>query len=175
MAGGASHAPSELLMDFQQRLRMAIERGHRRRDQQDREARERAMNEDELKRLHSQARLQLSEYIESCMRQVPQNFPGFQYETIYGERGWGAACSRDDLRIERGGRRENDFSRLELTIRPFSSVHVVDLAGKATIRNKELFIRSYFEPILDVDTAKFQDLVDAWIVEFAEQYAAKSS
>ncbi len=160
-------------MDFNERLQKAIQRGQRRSDDRARQDREKQLSEDELKRLHTQYRLQLSEHIESCLKTLPAHFPGFDYQTVFGQRGWGASCSRDDIRMS-GGRRNNDYSRLEMTIRPFSEYHVVDLATKGTIRNKEVFSRNHFEKIEDVDDAKFIELIDLWVLEYAELYAAKS-
>ena len=161
-------------MGFEERLQKAIQRGQRRNDSIQREAEAEALSGEELKRLHNQYRLQLSEQIEQCLKTLPHHFPGFEYETIFGERGWGAACKRDDIRMSRGGRRNNDYSRLEMTIRPFSSYHVVELAAKGTIRNKEVFNRNYFEKIEDADSAKFAELIDVWVLEYAELYAAKT-
>lgn len=158
-------------MDFEQRLQKAIQRGQRRGDVRSREAQQERMSEEELKGLHVQYRLQLSEHIEQCLKNLPHHFPGFEYETIFGERGWGAACRRDDIRMS-GGRRQNDYSRLEMTIRPHSKYHVVELVAKATIRNKEVFSRTHFEKIEDADPAKFIELVDIWVLEYAEMYAA---
>jgi hypothetical protein len=92
-------------------------------------------------------------------------------ETLYGDRGWGAACSRDDLMMS-GGRRSNVFSRLEVAVRPFSEYHVVDLQAKGTVRNRELLSRRHFENIADTDAARFEELIDSWIVEYAELYSA---
>ena len=158
-------------MEFERRLQKAIQRGQRRNEVRSQEAQLQQLSEEELKRLHVQYRLQLSEHIEQCLRQLPQHFPGFEYDTIYGERGWGAACRRDDIRMT-GGRRSNDYSRLEMTIRPHSSSQVVELAAKATIRNKEVFNRTHYEKIEDADAAKFIELVDIWVLEYAEMYAA---
>lgn len=160
------------MSDFEERLERAVQRGARRQEERQREASAKALSEEELKARHSKFRLQLSEHIEECLRKLPNYFPGFQLETMFGDRGWGAACSRDDVRIERN-RRGTDYSRLELTIRPFSSYHVVDLSGKATVRNKEVFSRNYFEPIAECDPEKFIDLIDAWVLEYAEIYAAR--
>lgn len=160
-------------MDFDERLQQAIQRGQRRHSELAQDARKRALTEDELKQLHSKYRLTICEHIEHCLGQLPHHFPGFQYETIYGERGWGGACSRDDLTLSRGAGRQSTFTRIELTVRPFSSIHVLDLAGKATIRNKEIFNRNMFEKIEDADPARYNDLVDAWTLEFAEIYAAR--
>lgn len=160
-------------MDFEQRLKKAIDRGQRRGDTRALDTETETFSAEEVKRLHSQYRLQLSEHIEDCIRRLPSHFPGFQYETIYGERGWGAACQRDDVRLIARGKRENYFSRLEVTVRPFSALHVLDLAAKGTIRNKELFTRQHFEKVEDADPSRYIELIDAWILEFAELYSAK--
>jgi hypothetical protein len=159
-------------MNFDERLQKAIERGERRGMAEQEAARRKKLTEEELKQLHTQYRLQLSEHIERCLETLPNHFPGFRFETIYGERGWGAAVRRDDIRIV-GGRRNDEYSRLELTVRPISSVMVVDLTGKATLRNKEAFTRSYFEKIEDADPQKFEQLIDAWTLEYAEMYASQ--
>lgn len=163
------------MSSFEQRLSKAVERGQTRRADQDRVERQQQLSEDELKKLHTQYRLKFSERIESCLRQLPQYFPGFQCQTVYGERGWGAACSRDDLGVSDGRRSSSYFSRLEMTIRPYSSSHVVDLAAKGTIRNKELFSRNHFELIDEVDEDTFLNLIDVWVLEYAEQFAAATS
>jgi hypothetical protein len=161
-------------MSFEDRLQKAIERGKRRSEVRRSEVEARTLSEEELKRLHSNYRLQISEHIEKCVRQLPNFFPGFRLETLYGERGWGMACSRDDLRVGADRRRASDYSRLEMTVRPASPAHVLELAAKGTIRNKEAFNRNYFEQLPDVDLDKFLELVDVWVLEYAELYAAKS-
>ena len=52
-------------------------------------------------------------------------------------------------------------------------MHVLDLTAKGTIRNKEVFNRSFFEKLADVDLDKFRELIDVWVLEYAELYAAK--
>ena len=159
-------------MSFDDRLRQAIERGQKRGEARAHEAQKQAMTEEECKRLHSQLRLRLSEQIEACVKRLPNVFPGYQYETIYGDKGWGGACFRDDLRIA-GGQRTSNYSRLEMTVRPYSpSLHVLELAAKGTIRNKEAFNRNYYEKLEEVDEAKFRDLIDVWVLEYAEMFAA---
>ncbi len=161
-------------MSFEDRLQQAIERGKRRGEARRKEAAAQALSDEELKRLHSSYRLQLSEHIEKCIRQLPNHFPGFRLETLYGERGWGGACSRDDLRVGDGRRRSNDYSRLEVMVRPATRSRVLELAAKGTIHNKEVFNRNHYEPLADVDLERFLELVDVWVVEYAELYAAKS-
>ena len=161
-------------MSFDDRLRQAIVRGQRRSEAAAHEAAVRALTEEEYRRLHSQRRLTLSEHVESCLKRLPNFFPGFQYETMYGDRGWGGACFRDDLVITRGTR-SNNYSRLEVTVRPYSQLHVLDLAAKGTIHNKEVFNRTYFEELATADEHKFEELIDAWVLEYAELYAARTA
>ena len=78
-------------MDFEKRLQKAIERGQRKGRHHEQEAAARAMGEEELKRLHTQYRLQLAEHIEKCLQHLPHHFPGFQRETIYGKHSWAAS------------------------------------------------------------------------------------
>jgi hypothetical protein len=159
-------------MSFDDQLKQAIERGKKRGDEHAREARAKALTEEELRRMHTQFRLHLSEHIEACLKRLPAHFPGFQFETVFGDRGWGAACKRDDLRLTRGTR-ASDYSRLEVTVRPHSPLNILEITGKGTVRNKEVFNRTYYELIADVDLEKFQQLVDAWVLEYAERYAAQ--
>jgi hypothetical protein len=161
------------LMEFHRRLEKAIERGHRTRDARARAAAAKALSEKELARLHSQYRLELSERIEACLKQLADQFPGFRFETLVNEKGWGGAISRDDIRLRSPGRRNTYFSRLEMLIRPATSYHVLDLAAKATIRNKEIFHRSHFQELAEVDLTSFTELIDLWTLEYAELYAAK--
>jgi len=158
-------------MDFEQRLSKAIERGHRASDEKAKAQREQAVSEEEFKRLHGQYRLQLSERIEQCLRKLPDHFPGFRYETIVGDRGWGAAVSRDDLGLQGAGRRQNLFTRPQMTVRPMSSYHVLELAAKGAIRNKEVYNRTQYQRLTEVDITSFFELIDLWVLEFAEMYA----
>ena len=138
-------------MEFRERLEKAIERGRRIGDARAQAEAQKAVNEEELRRLHRQYRLEVSERIERCLRQVVDQYPGFRFETIVGERGWGGAVSRDDIEMQPGGSRTNYFSRLEMVIRPVSSYFVLELTSKATIRNRELFNRSHYQQVTEVD------------------------
>ena len=159
------------MSDFEERLKRAIERGEKRHDSRRAAAEAAAMTEEQYRELHGSLRLRLSEYIAQCLQKLPQYFPGFDYETTFGEKGWGGACIRDDIDLT-GGRRRNLYSRLEMAIKPYSSVHVLELVAKATIRNKELFNRAHYEKLSEVNEADFRDLIDLWIVEYAEQFSA---
>jgi hypothetical protein len=159
-------------MDFEQRLDKAIERGHRANAARARAEAERALSEKELQRLHAQYRLELSEHVERCLRQLADRFPGFHFETVIDDRGWGAALSREDLRLRPGQRRQTCFSRLEMIVRKLSPSYVLELAAKATVCNREFFNRSHYQQLAEVDPASFRELIDLWVLEYAERYAA---
>ena len=159
-------------MNFRERLQRASERGKQARAGQLNEAAAKALSEEECRRLHSQYRLTVTEYIEHCLRELADNFPGFRHETLMKERGWGAAVSRDDVNLS-GGSRANDFSRFEIVVRPYSEFHVLDLATKATVRNKEVFTRNQFQQLGEADLDSFKNTIDLWTLEFAERYAAE--
>lgn len=160
--------------DFRSRFESAIKRGQQRREHSADEAKRKELSEEELKRLHTSFRLSLSERIEAKMKNIVDAFPGFREESLFGEVGWGSACYRDDLLIQEG-RRSNQYSRFEMVIRPYSDLRVLDLKGKGTVKNRELFNRSLFRNIEEVDVEEFESVIDAWTIEYAEQYAAKST
>ena len=122
--------------------------------------------------MHSEYRLELTEYIEQCLRQVVDQFPGFLMESVMAEEGWGTAVRRDDLGLVSGGGRENFYSRLELVVRPYSQVHVLELATKGTIRNKEIYNRNQYQRLGEIDLDSFKELIDLWVLEYAERFAA---
>ncbi|MBW3538959.1 MAG: hypothetical protein KY476_01690 [Planctomycetes bacterium] len=159
-------------MEFEKRLERAIVRGEQMRDARSREAAERELTEHELRTVHSQCRVELSEHIEKCLSKLADHFPGFRFETIVSEGGWGAKLSRDDLHF--GGRSaQNRYSRLEMLVRPFSDARIVELAAKGTIHNKEVLSRTNFQFLAQVDLDSFRELIDLWVLEYAEAYAAR--
>jgi hypothetical protein len=160
-------------VNFDERLQRAIERGSRAAQQRRGQEAAQALTEEQCKRLHSQHRLHLSDYIEKCLRRLPQHLPGFQYENVVSDRGWGAAISRDDADVLGGRPRSNVFSRLEMVVRPYSSGHILELAARGTIRNKEVYNRTQYQPLGEVDLEQFDNLVDLWVLEYAELYAAR--
>lgn len=161
-------------MEFDKRLERAIQRGQQTRTRKGREEAEKLLTEEELRTLHSQCRLELSERIEACLRQMADHFLGFRYQSIVGEEGWGARISRDDINIQPGGRKSTRYSRLEMLVRPFSQAHIVELVAKGTIRNKEVMNRNHFQFLSQVDAESFCELIDLWALEYAEQYAART-
>lgn len=159
-------------MDFEDRLEKAVQRGQKRGQARSAAARAKALSAAELKRLHNECRLALSEHIDKCIGALPHHFPGFEKETIFGEAGWGTAVKRDDAGQRRGSGRANFYSRLEVTVRPVSSAFLLEVVAKGTIRNKEVFNRKHFEKLSEVDLDTFRELIDLWVLEYAELYAA---
>jgi hypothetical protein len=158
-------------MDFRERLQRASERGKQARAAQQHEAAAKALSEAECRRLHSQYRLELTEFIEQCLHELADNFPGFRYETIVDETGWGAGVGRDDVSIG-SGRRGNLFSRLRVVVSPFGKYHVLELSAKGTVRNKEVLSRNHYQQLADVDVQSFRELIELWVLDFAELYSA---
>jgi hypothetical protein len=105
------------------------------------------------------------------IKKVADLFPGFQFTTVFGDAGWGAACIRDDLIMERG-QRKNKYSRFEMVVRPVNEFFILDLQAKGTIANRELMTRSFYQPLGEVDLNKFRELIDAWALTYTELYAA---
>ncbi|MCA9074039.1 MAG: hypothetical protein KDA93_03330 [Planctomycetaceae bacterium] len=159
-------------MDFQDRLERAISRGNRAADARVQAEAAKTMSEEELKTLHSQSRLDLSDHIESCLKMLADRFPGFEYGSILNDEGWGARITRDDISVQRGSGSNTLYSRLEMTVRPLGSVPIVELVGKATIRNKETFSRNHYQRLEEIDIESFREMIDLWVLEFAEQFAA---
>jgi hypothetical protein len=161
------------MMDFEKRLEKAIERGQRMGSARAEAEAQRALDEQEMRRLHTQYRLELSDHVEKCLREIPQHLPGFSYEPVVSERGWGAAVSRNDVELAPGRRPATRFSRLEVLVRPLSESFVLEVNAKATVRNKEFFKRTHYQRLAEADLTSFTGLVDLWVLDFAEQYAAR--
>lgn len=167
-------------MDFEKRLQQAIQRGQQESNAKDQARAERTLGEAELRKIHADLRLQFSEHIEECLRQLVDHFPGFEFSSIVGEEGWGSLINRDDLGL--GSSRTQPqhknyysryYSKLQLLIRPFSTAHIVELVGKGTIRNKEIFSRTQYQRLPDVDISVMKQTIDQWVLEYAEKYAAQ--
>jgi hypothetical protein len=158
-------------MEFRERLQKASDRGRQAREARLSEAAARAMSEEECRRLHSNYRLTLADYIEKYLRELADNFPGFRLESIVDETGWGNAVNRDDIAIT-NGRRQNVFSRLKIVVSPFNKYEVLEIVAKGTVRNKEAFSRNHYQRLADVDIECFRELIELWVLDYAEIYAA---
>jgi hypothetical protein len=160
-------------MDFEQRLQRAIERGEKSRDVRDRAAVERQLSAEELRSRHSSARTDLSDTIEACLRKLGDHYPGFQYQSLIGADGWGAKISRDDLRLQPGRASETLYSRLEMIVTPMGNVPIIEVVGKGTIRNREVYHRRHYQQLSQLDLHVFEQMIEQWVLEYAEQYAAQ--
>lgn len=163
-------------MDFEQRLERAIERGQRQRDAESRDRALQAMTEEECKNLHSKSRLELSEHVEGCLRKLSDYFPGFDYETLMSADGWGARIRRDDLAPGAPGTKGlvHYYSHLEMLVKSYSTARIVELVARGAIRNKEVLSRTHFQQLSQIDIEVFKDVVDQWVLEYAERYSARS-
>lgn len=159
-------------MDFEDRLEQAIERGQRSRNARAQAEHQKTLSEEELRNLHSSARLNLSEHAETLLKKLADHFPGFRFETVVDEDGWGARISRDDVNLGAGGR-ANQYSRFQILVKPFSEkAKIVEVVAKGAIRNKELLNRSHFQFLAEFDEDRYKEVIDLWALEFAEQFSS---
>ena len=161
-------------MEFEQRLKRAIQRGEQSRAASDRADIVRQMTAEELKGRYSTGRIEVSGHIENCLRKLVDYFPGFNFTSIVDDTGWGARIVRDDLSLKAGRVHESQYSRLELVVTPRSAADILEVVAKGTIRNREVFHRRYYQRLIELDVAVFNAQIDAWVVEYAEQFAANS-
>ena len=161
-------------MEFQERLKRAIARGEKTRDEQTRLDTDAQLSLDELKTMHSGFRLEISDHIEQCLKQLTEMMPGFEYQSVVGEDGWGAKLTRDDLLLKPGQAAKTQYSRLEMLISPFTPTAIVELVTKGTVRNREVLNRKNYQKVDDFDVDSFREMVDHRVLEFAEQYSGSS-
>jgi hypothetical protein len=160
-------------MNFEQRLRRAIERGEQSRDAARQADRQRELSAEELRNRYSHARIELTEHIELCLRRLADHFPGFALASIV-EEDWGARITRDDLRLRAGRPHAAEYSRLEVTVSPRGAADILEVVAKGTIRNKEVFNRRFYQPLRELDLDTIRDQIDLWVLEYAEQFAAQN-
>lgn len=159
------------MTDFEDRLQKAIQRGQQNRNSTGASAEADALTEEQMRLQHSQLRNEIAEHIENCLRKLCDHFPGFDYQTVVNEKGWGARISRDDIRLGRGTAK-NEYSRLEILVRPFSDTHILEIATKGTIRNRESLNRTNFRFLREASVDGLKPIVDGIVLEFAEQFSA---
>jgi len=158
-------------MDFDKRLQDAIARGERSRDDQDRADEAAALSEEDLRNHHSAARLELTEHIEQCLKSLADHFPGFRFQSTYGEDGWGARLNRDDFNPVPGSK--NLLSRFEVLVGPFTDTHILRVTAKGMIDNREAINRSHFQFLTETDLPAFREQIDRWCLEYAERFASR--
>jgi hypothetical protein len=159
-------------MEFGDRLQRAVERGKQRRLAADRQQELAQLTEEESKALHAQARVSLSDHVESCLRRLAREFPGFDFQTVLSPEGYGAKVSRDDLRSRGGREMAHEYSHLEVIIRSYSSGRILEVVCRGAIANKEVLSRSFYQALQQLDLDLFYSQVDQWLLEYAEKYAA---
>lgn len=159
-------------MDFDARLQRAIERGEKAKEVRGRVAEAEKLTTEELKALHSTYRLEMTEHVEDTLKKLADHLPGFEYQAVYSEDGWGARLVRDELYLEPGSKAETHYSRLEVLVTPFSPSAIIEVTVKGTVRNREMLNRKHYQRLAEVDLNAFKELIDQRILEFAEVYTA---
>ena len=158
-------------MSFEDRLKAAIARGESAKQASSAAEADAALSEESARTRHTEVRLALSNSIERQLREIADHFPGFSVDTVLGDAGWGARIQRTD--VVRGDRR-GQLSRLEVAVRPFTKTRIVEVTAKGTIRNRETIQRSHFEHLHQAELSRLEQVVENWVLEFAEQFAAVS-
>ena len=161
------------MSNFDERLQKAIQRGEQSRMADSASADADAATEEELRAIHAHLRNDLTEHIETCLQKLCDHFPGFEYSTVLNEKGWGARIIRDDIKLGRGITR-NEYSRLEVLVRPFSDMHILEIATKGTLRNRETLNRSNYRFLKEASLPDLKKIVDGIVLEFAEQFSANA-
>jgi|UniRef100_A0A7C4LLK2 hypothetical protein len=159
-------------MDFQERLQRAVQRGEQRRTQSARHQILEQLSEEESRALHAQARAELSDHIEHCLRHLADTFPGFEFQTVLSADGYGAKVRRDDLRARGGRPLVHEYSHLELLVRSYSNSRILEVVGRGTVANKEVLNRSAYQFLNQLDLETLKQQVDQWVLDYAERFAA---
>lgn len=61
-----------------------------------------------------------------------------------------------------------------MLVRPYSASRIVELVARGAIRNKEVLSRSHFQQLTQIDIDAYRDIVDQWILEYAEKFSARA-
>lgn len=160
------------MSDLDDRLKRAINRGQKSRDAKGQEAGKKQATVEELRTRHSELRLVLSDHIENGLRKLCDHFPGFDFSSVINEDGWGARITRDDINLNPGSR-GNLYSRFEILVKPFSDAHILELATKGTVRNRESLSRNNYRFLNEAEESDLKEVVDNLVIEFAEQFSAE--
>lgn len=158
-------------MNFDERLKRAILRGEQEKTERSRAAEFEQLTIEELRTMHSGYRLELSEHIENCEQKLVDHLPGFEFQTILNEDGWGGRITRNDLHLVPGKPAESRYSRLEMVISPFTPTAILELVTKGTVRNREVMNRKNYQKVNELELASFKEMIDLRALEFAEQYS----
>ncbi len=160
--------------NFEERLSQAIQRGNRQREEAGSQRARAARTDEDYRQQHGALRIELSDQIETAIRKMVKHFPGFNFRTVISPDGWGAHASRDDV----SGTTRRDvtqlYSYLEILVRPYnSSARIIDLVVRGTIRNKEILRKNEFNLLDEANTEQLKNIIDQWVVQYAERYAAQ--
>ena len=159
---------------FDSRLQRAIQRGEHARAAAGKAAAAKQLSAEEQKSVFSRTRLQLIERIEECLKKLADHFPGFSFQAVMRDDAWGASVSRDDIAVQRGEGSKALYSRLEIAVTPLGSAGIIELVAKGTIRNREAFHRRNYQRLEQVDVETFNELIDLWVLEYAEMFSASA-
>jgi hypothetical protein len=60
-----------------------------------------------------------------------------------------------------------------MLVSPATSAQILELSAKGTVCNREIFSRTQYQRLAELDLPIFSNLIDLWVLEYAERYAAQ--
>ena len=69
----------------------------------------------------------------------------------------GARGSVGTIRVRVSGKPESAYTRFEMVIKPFSDAHIIEVASKGTIRNRETLKRNHYQFLTEADVDSLQE------------------
>jgi hypothetical protein len=60
-----------------------------------------------------------------------------------------------------------------MLISPVTASMFLELTAKGTVCNREIFSRTHYQRLHELDVPVFTNLIDLWVLEYAERYAAQ--
>jgi hypothetical protein len=159
------------MTDFRSRIQRAVNSGKgadRGRAAEKREARQAGRK---IRELHENFDGELRPHIHTCLEELNREFPAFDMQEVYNEKGRGYALARDDA--IRGGseRRDRYYSRLEIYVHHFKDHGYLEVSAKGSIRNKEKYERSEDDRLETLEIDLFKRFVERVVVEYAHDFA----
>lgn len=160
---------------FRDRLRKAMRAGADAQAEREADERHARQHEHKLRGLYDRYEDQLCDHIQSCLKELCGEWPGFRLGPAGMQKGRGYAISRDDRGRSPGGRVDRRYSRLEIAVRPYSRHQFLEVLAKGTVRNKEVFRRGDDDRVETADSGLLKKFIERVVLEFARRYAEGQS
>ena len=158
------------MADFRKRLQRAVRAGQTADRQRTDEERQNREKNRALRALHERYEAGIRDRIGDCLRDLIEEFPGFDLQDVYHDKGRGYAILRDDS-LKRGGASDRYYSRLEIYVHHFKEHGFLEVTAKGSIRNREKFHRTEDDRLEDLDAELFSKFIERLVLQYARDYA----